>query len=83
MSSVCLIVQNYYDIDPRVRRKAEALVWAGYDVDVIALRPPQIPQRTYYLNKVRVQSQLGQVPISFNFLIFLYLGFIYSSPLII
>ncbi|HEX6463879.1 MAG TPA: glycosyltransferase, partial [Vicinamibacterales bacterium] len=41
MKSVCLIVQNFYDFDARVRRKAEALVAAGYSVDVLALRLPE------------------------------------------
>jgi len=36
MKSVCVIVQNPYEIDIRVRRKAEALVAAGYIVDVLA-----------------------------------------------
>lgn len=56
MKSVCLIVQNYYDIDPRVRRKAEALVTAGYDVDVIALRPPSSQVKIYILNKVQIHT---------------------------
>src|SRR5262249_13232123 len=34
--SFCILVQNQYDIDARVRRKAEALVGAGYSVDVLA-----------------------------------------------
>ena len=38
MKSVCFVVQNVYDIDPRVQRKAEALVEAGYSVDVLAIR---------------------------------------------
>ena len=38
MKSVCLIVQNVYDVDSRVRRKVDALVAAGYSVDVLALR---------------------------------------------
>ena len=37
MKSVCMLVQSVYDFDPRVRRKAEALVAAGYSVDVLAL----------------------------------------------
>ncbi len=35
-----MIVHSYYDEDPRVRREAEALVAAGHDVDVFALRRP-------------------------------------------
>ncbi len=37
MKRICLIVQSYYLRDPRVRREAEALVNAGYAVDVIGL----------------------------------------------
>jgi glycosyltransferase involved in cell wall biosynthesis len=33
-----MVVHSYYDEDPRVRREAEALVAAGHEVDVIALR---------------------------------------------
>lgn len=40
MNRVCHIVQSYYPRDPRIRRQAEALVEAGYGVDVICLRAP-------------------------------------------
>src|SRR5437660_8631566 len=40
MKSVCILLQNWYDIDARVRRKAEALVAAGHSVDVLALAGP-------------------------------------------
>jgi len=53
MKSVCIVVQNVYDFDPRVRRKAEALVAAGYAVDVLALRPTD-SQAAYTLNGVNV-----------------------------
>jgi glycosyltransferase involved in cell wall biosynthesis len=39
MQNICIVVQNVYDFDVRVRRKAEALVAAGYSVDVLALSP--------------------------------------------
>jgi glycosyltransferase involved in cell wall biosynthesis len=55
MRSVCTVVQGVYDIDPRVRRKAEALVAAGYAVDVLALRPDG-GQKTYTLNGVQVHT---------------------------
>lgn len=55
MKSVCLVVQNIYDIDPRVRRKAEALVAAGYSVDVMALRASRGESR-YSLNGVNVHT---------------------------
>lgn len=38
-----MVVHSYYDEDPRVRREAEALVAAGREVDVIALRRPGEP----------------------------------------
>ncbi|MBZ5616787.1 MAG: glycosyltransferase family 4 protein [Acidobacteriia bacterium] len=53
MRSVCQVVQNVYDVDPRVRRKAEALVAAGYAVDVLALRADG-GQKNYCLNGVNV-----------------------------
>jgi glycosyltransferase involved in cell wall biosynthesis len=53
-NSICFIVQNYYDIDPRVRRKAEAAYSAGFLVDVIALRPQNRKEREYSLNGINV-----------------------------
>lgn len=55
MRSVCQVVQNVYDIDPRVRRKAEALVAAGYSVDVLALRSAG-GGKNYTLNGVNVRT---------------------------
>jgi len=40
MNRVCMVTHSVYAPDPRVRREAEALVEAGYAVDVIALREP-------------------------------------------
>ncbi len=55
MESICLIVHNYYDIDPRVRRKAGSLIDAGYCVDVIAMRPTsRNKKRMYELDGVHV-----------------------------
>lgn len=54
--SVCLLLQNLYDIDIRVRRKAEALVAAGYRVDVLALRSPRGGSTAYELNGVSVHT---------------------------
>ena len=42
--SVCIVRHNYYP-DTHVRRDAEALVDAGYDVTVLALRRPGQPAR--------------------------------------
>lgn len=55
MKSVCMLVQSVYDFDPRVRRKAEALIAAGNAVDVLALRPANGRQR-YNLNGVNVRT---------------------------
>jgi glycosyltransferase involved in cell wall biosynthesis len=55
IESVCLITQSDYQLDPRVRRKAEALVADGYSVDVLALRPPD-GEQSYTLNGVNVRT---------------------------
>ena len=38
MKRICHVAQSYYARDPRVRREAEALAEAGFQVDVICLR---------------------------------------------
>src|SRR2546427_12518991 len=55
MKSICMLLQNQYDVDMRVRRKAEAMVAAGYSVDVLALRGAKA-QKTYTLEGVRVHT---------------------------
>src|SRR5262245_45574898 len=55
MNSVCLVTQSVYEIDPRVRRKAEALVSAGYSVDVLALRS-SAGKKSFTLNGVNVYT---------------------------
>jgi len=55
MKSVCILLQNHYDIDIRVRRKAEALVADGYLVDVFALSNGQ-GQKRYTLQGVNVHA---------------------------
>jgi glycosyltransferase involved in cell wall biosynthesis len=55
MKSICLVVQSVYDSDSRVRRKAEALVSAGYSVDVLGLRA-QGGKKHYSLNGVNVRT---------------------------
>jgi glycosyltransferase involved in cell wall biosynthesis len=54
--SVCIVVQSFYDTDPRVRRKAEALVSAGYHVDVIALLPDGRKEGCYELDGVKIYT---------------------------
>ena len=53
MKSVCLLVQSQYEFDIRVRRKAEALVAAGYSVDALALRDSRAKKKTV-LNGVTI-----------------------------
>jgi glycosyltransferase involved in cell wall biosynthesis len=40
---ICMIVHAYYEEDPRVRREAESLVAAGWEVDVFGLQHPGDP----------------------------------------
>jgi glycosyltransferase involved in cell wall biosynthesis len=49
---ICILVQNHYDTDPRVRREAEALAARGHRVDVVAIQTDK--RRHYRLNGVRV-----------------------------
>lgn len=55
MKSVCILDQTLYEFDARVKRKAEALVAAGYSVDVLALRRPG-GKKTFTLNGVTVYT---------------------------
>ena len=75
MKTICLVVQNVYNIDPRVRRKAEALAAAGYSVDVLALCP-QKGARSYSVNGVNVRTlSLGKKRGSLGRYFFEYLAF--------
>ncbi len=55
MKSVCVIVQHCYDIDIRVRRKAQALIAEGYSVDVLGLQGSN-PQKQYTVDGVHVYT---------------------------
>jgi glycosyltransferase involved in cell wall biosynthesis len=61
---VCIVRHNYYP-DTHVRRDAEALVQAGYDVSVIALRRPNQPARETLngvdVHRMPVSHQRGSV----------------------
>jgi glycosyltransferase involved in cell wall biosynthesis len=75
MKTICILLQNHYDYDIRVRRKAEALVASGYSVDVLALRAPAGP-KTYTLGGVRVHTiSLGKKRGSLLRYVFEYLAF--------
>jgi glycosyltransferase involved in cell wall biosynthesis len=44
MKKACMVVHSYYPADPRVRRETEALLGAGWQVDIVCLREPgQLP----------------------------------------
>ena len=76
MKSICILLQNHYEIDIRVRRKAEALVAAGYSVDVLALRSSFSKSKTYALNGVNVCTlALGKKRGSLVRYLFEYLAF--------
>jgi len=55
MKSVCMLVQNSYELDMRVRRKAEALIAAGYSVDVLSVHRAPF-RKTYTLNGVNIHN---------------------------
>jgi glycosyltransferase involved in cell wall biosynthesis len=43
MTTVCIVRQGYYPLDPRVTRQAKALVSIGNHVDVVCMRRPGEP----------------------------------------
>jgi glycosyltransferase involved in cell wall biosynthesis len=72
-----MLVQNHYDMDIRVRRKAEALVAAGYEVDVLALAGSASQPRCYTLNGVTVRSlSLGKKRGTLARYVFEYMAFL-------
>lgn len=80
MKTVCMIVQNHYDMDIRVRRKAEALVAAGYEVDVLALASAKDPKESYTLCGVNVYAMpLGKKRGSLLRYAFEYFAFLFWS----
>jgi glycosyltransferase involved in cell wall biosynthesis len=45
MKNICMVCQSYYLRDPRVRREAEALADAGFEVDIITLHDKGEPKK--------------------------------------
>jgi glycosyltransferase involved in cell wall biosynthesis len=75
MKSICMLLQNHYEFDIRVRRKAEALVAAGYSVDVLALGSASRP-KSYTVGGVNVRTiSLGKKRGSLARYIFEYVTF--------
>jgi glycosyltransferase involved in cell wall biosynthesis len=56
MTSICILLHNHYETDIRVRRKAEALVAAGYHVDLLSLRSKYSKGENYTLDGVNVYT---------------------------
>lgn len=56
MKTVCVIVQNHYESDIRVIRKVQALLAAGYGVDVLALASSGAKSRQYVLDGANVYT---------------------------
>ncbi len=75
---VCVLLQGHYDGDIRVRRKAEALIGAGYEVDVLALRKEGSTTADYELNGVRIITfSLGKKRGSLGRYIYEYFAFLF------
>jgi glycosyltransferase involved in cell wall biosynthesis len=78
--AVCIVHQYYYPEHPHVRRDAEALVSAGYDVSVVALRHPgELPRETLNgvdIHRVPLEHHRGGVARYFwEYFAFLFLAF--------
>ena len=86
MAKICMVAYTYYERDPRVRRDAEALIEAGYKVDIIALRDDmQSPKET--ISGVQIyrapmsRQRGGKLSYVFAYLAFLLVAFCYVSVL--
>lgn len=80
---VCHILHGPYLTDPRVRREAEALAEAGWDVDVLCLSEPGRPVRES-INGVKVlRLPLARKRGSILRYIFEYLAFFFISGVIL
>jgi glycosyltransferase involved in cell wall biosynthesis len=80
MKRVCVLLQNFYEIDIRVRRKTEALIAAGYAVDVLALRSSYTSSKNYTLDGVHVYAfSLGKKRGSMVRYYFEYISFFFWS----
>ncbi|MBN1180635.1 MAG: hypothetical protein JXB49_00005, partial [Bacteroidales bacterium] len=78
---VCIVVQNYYELDPRVSREAEALAREGYQVDVVSLSMEGAPQvstlpNNIHLFTIPMKKQRASI---FRYLWEFLVFFIYSS----
>ena len=49
-------MQNYYELDPRVRREAETLAKEGYQVDVVALRMEKSNRAATHENNIHLYT---------------------------
>lgn len=78
---IAMVVFSYYPADPRPRREAEALVEAGYSVDIICLRnigeASQAVFNRVIIHRLPLQKRRGsKVRYLFEYAIFFILSFI-------
>jgi len=87
MKSVCILLHNHYEVDVRVTRKAEALVSAGYEVDILALQSKYSKGKNYDYGEVHVYTiSLGKkrgslIRYAFEYLMFFFWAFYKVSVL--
>jgi glycosyltransferase involved in cell wall biosynthesis len=83
--NICIVVQNYYDTDPRVRREAEALLQAGFQVDVLGLMPPSRGEKCYQMNGVQIytlhvdKSRGGKISYLLEYLTYFLMAFFWLT----
>lgn len=85
-ASVLMVVHSYCPADPRVRREAEALVEAGWDVDVLCLRDrgeaaTETVHGVRYLRLPLRRRRGGPLRYAFEYAALLALGLIASTVL--
>jgi glycosyltransferase involved in cell wall biosynthesis len=77
---ICVLLQNFYEIDIRVRRKTEALIAAGYAVDVLALQSSYTNAQDYVVDGVHIYTfSLGKKRGSIVRYYFEYISFLFWS----
>jgi glycosyltransferase involved in cell wall biosynthesis len=85
MLKICILVQNFYEIDPRVRREAEAWIEMKAQVDVIGLRAEDDQRSSYELNGVHVytipikKKRGGKLRYIWEYLVFFIAAFLLLS----
>ncbi|GLP96747.1 glycosyltransferase family protein [Paraferrimonas sedimenticola] len=87
MKRVLMVVHSYYKEDTRVRREAQALIRAGYDVDVVCLNKGHEPQNevfeevSIYRCDVKRSESRGKLDYIWEYLSFFFGAFAKCSRL--